>query len=321
MRVSRRAALAGALLGACRWLSAPTATLAADITPNPGPKKRVLVPTFVTISAFDTAFGGPESGAAVATQLSDLLQQSGQFDVLERSDLDAMLKEQGLVAAHGNVKQAAQHDAELLGAQVVVHGFVTTYSNNANSSGFSIGFGNPAFDQSNGTIGTNTSRGVIGIEIKLVDTSTGKLIAASKFDDDFHIKSHDLSVTGALSASKTNSINPVLGQVTENVMKRAASFIIEQLSSVEWVGHVVDVNADDIFLNVGVQNGASVGDVFAVSRVSRRIVDDESGELLGVVEQPIGQIKIYDVRDKFSIAHPTSEVVVQKDDVVRHLRN
>jgi len=313
--LSRRSAIVSSL---ALTFAARAPSSRADAPPAPGPRKRILVSTFLTVTSFDVAFGGQEAGAAMAAQLATLLEQSGDFDVVERSSLDSILKEQGLLATAGNVAQAAQHAAELLGAQIIVQGFVSTFSASAKTSGFSIGFGNPDYDRSNGSVGTNATQGVIGIELKLIDPTTAKLVGATHLEDTFHTKSNSLNLTGAVSATQAKADNPVLGVVTRGVLTKAVAFISNALRTLPWAGHVVDVDADQVFINVGGQSGVKLGDIFTISRVSRRIVDPESGELLGIVESPLGQVRITSVQDKFSIGQKDGAFDTQKGDLARY---
>ena len=286
-----------------------------------GPKKRILVATFDTITAFDVAFGGPESGAAIAAQLSTELEQTGDFEVIERAGLDSVLKEQTLNAAKGSLRDAADQAAALLGAQVIVHGFVSTFSENAKTGGFSIGLGGPSTSNTSGQIGSGGTKGVIGIELKLVDVTTGKLVSATHLADTIHTKASTASVTGPVSLSHGQTETSVLGVVTEGVLAKAVAFIRDSLNRLTWVGRVADVDAGQVFINVGRESGVAVGDRFAISRVSKKIVDPESGELLGVVERPVGTVAITAVEDKFSIAEKSANLDVQKGDIARYLQS
>jgi len=83
---------------------------------------------------------------------------------------------------------------------------------------------------------------------------------------------------------------------------------------------VADVVDGAVLLNVGAQNGVTPGQVFAISRITRRIIDPQSGGLLGVLEAPVGQVTIADVADRFARAQADAAVVAQRGDVARFIR-
>jgi curli biogenesis system outer membrane secretion channel CsgG len=299
-------------------LSALARAAAAATSQAPsGPRKRILVDTFETVTAFDTAFGGPEAGAALAAQLATQLEQTGQYDVLERSDYDAIVKERNLNAANASIDSDG---GKLLGAQIIVHGFVSTYTANAKDKGFSIGLGDPATQSLTGALSKNSATGVIGIELKLIDTTTSQVIGSTHLESTVRANSTGVGITGPVNAGKTSSTNPVLGNVTRDVLHKAVDFIGQKLQALGWAGEVADVNGDQVFLNVGQASGARVGDQFAISRVTRKIVDPSSGELLGVIEDAVGTVSIVSAADKFSVAEKQGEFDVHPGDVARYIQ-
>jgi len=289
---------------------APTATLS-------GPKKRIAVLRFTAIGKF-LAAAGPEGGEVLADQFSSALAQSNLFDVVDRSDVTTILKEQALTPKSATQGAAADNAADLLGAQVLVHGAVTSFDNDSSGGGLSLGggVGNLA-----GVFGQSSSKGALGVDFRLVDTTTGRVIWAKEIKEEVVSKSRSFGVqsrNGQLS--QDNFHNTPLGLASAKVFQKAIPLIADALKEVVWTGRVADVVDGAVLLNVGAQNGVTPGQVFAISRITRRIIDPQSGGLLGVLEAPVGQVTIADVADRFARAQADAAVVAQRGDVARFIR-
>ena len=61
-----------------------------------GPRKRISVAKFDAAGAFVTVYGSWDIGGGLAAQLTTALVNSGRFTVVERPDLQVVLREQEL---------------------------------------------------------------------------------------------------------------------------------------------------------------------------------------------------------------------------------
>lgn len=312
-QVNRRVVLAFAAFAA-----APVALASAQPAPQPsgpaGPKKRIAVANVQVQGKFAQEIGGGEAGALLADQFSTLLAQSGLFDVVDRADVTATLKEQSLVPKSATQGVAAEDPMELLGAQVIVRASLTTFDQTSGSH-LSLGLGP-------GLLGRKSTKTVIGIDIRLVDTTTGRVIAATHVQESASNSGFSVGVQRAsTNISEDSFSNTPLGVATERAFRKAEPFIAAKLQDLAWTGRIADVADGEAFLNVGAQNGVKVGDTFAISRVGRRIVDPGSGELLGVTEAPVGQVTVVEVQDRFSKARPAGGAVeLKRGDIARFVR-
>lgn len=292
----------------------PTAAGAQAPAPaTTGPKKRIAVAKVGATGKMQAAMGGADAGDVLADQLSTIIAQTGQFDVVDRADVTMTLKEQSLTPASATTGAAAAEPSSLLGAQVIVRASITTYDTES-GGGLQLGL-------AGGVLGRNTSKAVVGIDVRLVDTTTGKVIGATHVQvansqSDFNVSMQNQR--GA-SISKTGYSATPLGKSTASAFQKIADFTVEKLRDVAWTGRVADVTEAGVFLNVGGQNGVMAGDSFIISRVARRIVDPGSGELLGVVETPIGQVKVTDVQDRFCQGQAVGPEAPVRGDIARFL--
>jgi len=281
-----------------------------------GPKKRIAVAKFVVNGKFLTASGGGDAGDMLADQFSTVLAESGQFDVVDRADVAMTLKEQGLVPKSAVQGEAAANPMDLLGAQVIVRASVTTFDQSS-GGGFSIGVGSSL----TGLLGQKSTKGVIGIDVRLVDTTTGRIIAASHLQEAATNTAFNIGLQkGDQKVSQDSFNNTPLGQATEAAFKKAIPFIASKLKDVAWTGRIADVADGAAFLNVGQAQGVKAGDSFMVSRVGRRIVDPGSGELLGVTEAPVGRVTVVEVQERFSRVAPSDKPLeLQRGDIARYV--
>src|SRR5919204_1762958 len=162
------------------WATAvptPAAAVAAPKEPAPlmttGPKKRIAVAKFDANGAFLSAYGGWDIGGGLAAQLATALAASGQFIVVERAELSSVLREQELGLQKIVSKDTAAQPGQMLGAQLLVRGSVTEFEQRAGGGGLRVGVGTGVLG---GTIGAQTTTGVVGIDLRLIDTTTGQVV-------------------------------------------------------------------------------------------------------------------------------------------------
>jgi curli biogenesis system outer membrane secretion channel CsgG len=283
-----------------------------------GPRKRVAVAKFDSNGAFQAAYGGYDPGGGLAAQLTTALVESGRFVVVERADVANVLNEQALGASHITGADTAAKAGEMLGAQILVRGSVTSFDQQAKGGGLSLGFGGSNFG---GALSRRTNTGTIGIDVRLIDTTTGQVIGAKHFDTT--LKTHGITVDAtshSVMVSGDNFDKTVLGQATRQAIDQAVGWIQGALANVAWIGRVTDVKGDQVFLNVGAASGANVGQLFDISRVDRKITDPDSGELLGIVESRLGQVELAIVQDRFSIGARKGDFEAQRGDIARLAR-
>jgi hypothetical protein len=167
-------------------------------------------------------------------------------------------------------------------------------------------------------LSNKSSQGQVGIDVRLIDTTTGQVIGAKHFD--VTVKSHGLAadvVSHSAIVGAEHFDQTVLGQATRQAIGEAVGWIETRLADVAWTGRVTDVDGEKVFINLGSAAGAQVGQTFDISRVERKITDPDSGELLGVVERKLGQVQIAIVQERFSIALRGAGLEAQRGDIVR----
>ena len=84
-------------------------------------------------------------------------------------------------------------------------------------------------------------------------------------------------------------------------------------------GAVVDTVSGQIIVNLGKESGVKKGDLFTVFRAGKKLIDPNTGKVLGRIESPAGVIDITRVEKIFSYARPEKKkgAIKRGDKVVR----
>jgi len=256
----------------------------------------------IAVTAFEnkvkTPWWGPswKIGDGLAEMLTTELSKTGQFIVVERQALGDIVKEQEL-GQSGLVRgETAARTGQVLGAQIVVRGAVTEFEERASGGGAGIRF--PGFGAEGGV-----SNAYVALDIRLIDTSTGQVIA-----------SHNAAKTapsagGGLGARIGNVtfggdafFQTPIGQATRAAMDDALRFIMATaFKAVIPSFSIVKVDGGTAYINAGANSNVRVGDVLMVYSKGEDLVDPDTGLKLGSDEKMIGSVQITNVQEKFSI--------------------
>jgi OOP family OmpA-OmpF porin len=275
-----------------------------------GPKKRVAVLEF----GVEASGASDNVGSGVTDMLIDALVNSGKYIVLERSELDEVIKEQNLGSSGRVTSETAAEAGKLLGAQLLVKGVVTEFKEN--ESGGGIG----------GIVGGKVGIGVgkvsshIAYTIRLIDAETGQVLDSYRAEEKVSKKGLAVGtkvgktpVGGAFfkSASMEEAINKSIGKTID--------FLDEQTKDMVWQGSVVMVgDGGQVYINAGSNSGISVGDQFEISHAGKALIDPETGLNLGTTTKKIGCIEITSVEEKFSIGKVLAGSGGQRKDIVKY---
>jgi curli biogenesis system outer membrane secretion channel CsgG len=280
--------------------------------PTAGPKKRIAVLRF---EAAASPQGGADLGGGLAAQLTTALVNSGQFIVVERAELASVLREQELGLQKLASAEGAAQAGQLVGAQLLVRGAVTDFEQRAGGGGLRVG---GAFGAAAGALGAATTTGVVGIDLRVIDATTGQVVQSHRVDSkiesqgvaaDFGVKNMSF---GGDAFDKTS-----LGQATRQAIEQAVKFIVAASQPVAWTGRVVEMNGDQVFINAGTDAGVRPGDRFNVSTVAKTLTDPASGAVLGVIEAPLGEIVVVSVQPAFSIAQMAAPFQTKRGDLIK----
>jgi curli biogenesis system outer membrane secretion channel CsgG len=235
------------------------------------------------------------------SQLIDRVNATRKFDVLSRSDLADIIKEQDL-GASGNVDtKTAAKAGQLAGAKYLLVATVDDFQDY---------FERAIFE---GT-GRSATKRVFRLSIvgKIYDSSTGKLLESANFqtgNDAFK----------QIQEERSYSVNN--GLLSDEMMVAISRNMAEKIAN-----HVVDVifpakvlikRDNTVTINRGEGGGVAEGDVFNVFALGEELKDPDTGEVLGREEVKVGQVKISQVNPKTSLATILEDTGIDKGAVLR----
>jgi curli biogenesis system outer membrane secretion channel CsgG len=126
--------------------------------------------------------GNQDIGEGISDMIVDELVNDGSFRVIERKRLDAVLAEQNFSnseRADPSAKTLVQI-GKALGVKYLIVGSVTKFGTEQSNKSFSGGGYGSAFGL--GSVGTAKGKANVAITARIIDTTTGEIMASAKGD-------------------------------------------------------------------------------------------------------------------------------------------
>lgn len=274
-----------ALLGFLGLTWAPTVCFAGK-----EPKKRVAVMELENEAGFSQA--SKDLGGGLADMLVSRLIETGRFIVLERMALDDVFGEQQLIRDGAVVPEVA---TRLTSAQVLIRGTITQVEE--------VAKGGQVLRFKKIRIGHRAEKTRIALNIRLIDVTTGqvldsRMVYGEAVDRSFigRIDSDDVS------AEADQQISESMGESVDELMVEAVESIVQGMSQIPWQGSVIKVSGREIWVNAGTQENVEPGMELVVYERGEEMIDPETNENLGRMDEEIGLVRIDKTSPRFSIA-------------------
>jgi curli biogenesis system outer membrane secretion channel CsgG len=186
--------------------------------------------------------GNQDIGEGISDMIVDELVNDGSFRVIERKRLDAVLAEQNFSnseRADPSAKTVAQI-GKALGVKYLVVGSVTKFGTEQSNKSFGGGGYGSAFGL--GSVGTAKGKANVAITARIIDTTTGEIMASAKGDGTS--KRSGLLLGGAgggggggggghIEFGASNFHDTILGEATEMAVKTTTSKLVAAKSRLE----------------------------------------------------------------------------------------
>ena len=235
------------------------------------------------------------------SQLIDRINVTRKFDVVGRSDLNNIIKEQDL-GASGNVdaKTAAQA-GKLTGAKYLLVAAVDDFQDYVETATFE------------GT-GRSATKRVFRFSIvgKIYDSTTGKLLESENFqtgNDEFK----------QIQQERSYSVKD--GELSDEMMVAVSRSMAEKIAvhvaDVIFPPKILIVRDKEITINRGEGAGVVVGDMFNVFAQGEELIDPDTKESLGHDEVKVGKVKITEVDPKVSKGEILDDTGVVRGAILR----
>ncbi len=269
-------------------------------------KKRIAIINFEDRSGY-----GHNIGRGVSDMLVTSLVESDKFIVIERAELDEILKEQGLGQTGLVTPQSAAKVGQLLGLQRIITGSITEFGSKKSKVGGGIGGFN---------LGVSTTTARVVVDLRIINVNTGEIVMAKSAEGED--SSTGLDNVGMDDIDFHNSStwdNTQLGIASREAINECVEFISESMSGLPWEGKIIKASGTTIYMKPGSKGGVQPGMVFSIYRAGEELIDPDTGLSLGSEESKIGEIQYTgDVADgKAGKALVKSGTGFQAGDLVR----
>jgi curli biogenesis system outer membrane secretion channel CsgG len=264
-----------------------------------GVRKRLAVMSFEVPESVASGWGDGGTvhhvQAVFADMLITALVKSGSFDVIEREQLEKIMKEKEISA--DEITKDAKKFGKVLGVDYILGGKITEFGVKDKK----IGVGG-LIPGTGGDLGLKNSKARAVLDVRLVDVATAKILLAETGTGENSEKG--ISAEG-FHAGYLGRINVQSEEWASSRIGRAAREAVDGVTGkitalFPQVG-VVKLALPDgsIFIDLDKFSGIKVGDVLVLKRV-QKILDPDTGEVVFEENKELGKVKVTEVTEKGS---------------------
>lgn len=245
--------------------------------------------------------GDWDIGSLFANTIIGPLSRTEGYDVVERSRMIELFKEQEISGSERFSQSAVTKIGRLLGADYILFGYLTNFSR-----------------KKSGYVVVKETSAQIDFSVRLVDVATGKVVKSAEINyvspkkreylkSDTELNPNDpeflQSLFGkAISESTKEAVVQLTG---ENVGQTSAASNSsstnltsnQKVSDVVLQAKVADITGDTITINRGRSQGVKEGQFFAVLKVVKEIKDPDTGKVISQKTEELIRLKITKVDD------------------------
>lgn len=250
-------------------------------------RPRIAVLNFQNNSSW--SYWGDKLGQAASDELTTQLVRTGDFSVIERKQIDAVLAEQHLDVSGAVDPATAAKVGKLLGAQAVLLGSITKFSIERKSAGI-------------GPFSASLSQAQSDLDIRVVNTTTGEIVTvaegqgtkrfggAAYKDIDFQ-RNFDQGIA-------QEAVRPAVSKAVKQIVQAQPE--LAKMPGGAPAGSIVGGHNASVYIDRGQNFGVSVGQRFDVYRVTD-VIKDANGNVLNKVTSKVGVIEVTRVLSKSAI--------------------
>jgi curli biogenesis system outer membrane secretion channel CsgG len=180
-------------------------------------------------------------GKGVSDLIVDELVNDGTFAVIERKQLDTVLAEQEFAASDRADPSAAQlaKIGKVAGVKAIITGSITKFGFDDKSIGAGGGgWGSGKFGLGGAKV--KNQKAIVAVTARMIDTTTGEILASIKGNGESSRKGFDLGggggggagAVGGISMGSDNFRETGLGEATEQAVKQVVMGLVAKASRV-----------------------------------------------------------------------------------------
>jgi curli biogenesis system outer membrane secretion channel CsgG len=258
----------------------------------------------------------PGGARGVSDILVNRLVQTGTYSVIERSQLEAILKEQDLGASGRVDASTAAEIGRILGVQAVIIGSITQFDLERKESG------GGAFGVS---VSNDETEAYVKLSARVVNTTTAEIMMVAEGNGKADQSDNTTSVFGIGGGSSTDNEGKLFTQATEQAIDQVVGSLGENSTKMTSLPNasssitslVADVTGNTIVLNKGTSAGYQQGMRVTIERVTKEVKDPATGQVIRRLTQPVGIVEITEADSQSSVAKVVSGSQFKVGDVAK----
>lgn len=272
-------------------------------------KRRIAVLDFdyATVHqwVYDIFGSDQDIGKGIADMLVTNLVRNGTYSVIERKQLDQVLREQNFQQSGRADPSSAVQLAKILGVDAIIIGSITQFGRDDKKLGVG-GAGVHVGGIGIGGFGKKSAKAVVQIDARIVSTTTAEILGVATGHGESKRSGVSLAggvaiggtgAAGALDMGSSNFANTIIGEATRSAVDSLTGQLVAaaggiQETKVEIRALVADVSGGEVTINVGTGAGVKVGAEYDVVRPGREIRDPATGRVLRRTTTPVGKLKV-----------------------------
>ncbi len=227
----------------------------------------------------------------VTNDLLVKLTNSNRFDVLERQEIDQIFDEKSFAALTSG-QEIDGKLRELIEADYLIFTSVNDFYIKTENKKI------PYVDE----IQTHHFA-VVDATLRIVDSHTGKLLAADK-----------IRINKKLASTSNNVTETVYADLIDDFSTSLVSHIMQRLYPIRIIGAISE---SDFYINRGLDGGLSKGTIFDIMREGQEMIDPDTGISFGKVEQKVAQVSVEDIEASRAKVHLITGTDVKTGDILR----
>ena len=237
-------------------------------------------------------------GGGMQDILVDRLVHAGRYQVVERAELDSVLRELRFQQTGATRRQSRASLGRIKNVRYLIKGTVTDFGHVSGGSGF-LGLGGlELFGGGN--------RAVMGIIMYVVDVESGEIISSESIEES--VRAGDTSIKGTykhVSFGGSMFYRTPLGRATARVIDRAVKRITRSIAAQPWAPKVALVQEDGaVVINGGANRRVQLGQVYEVYEQGQPILNPDTGDILGRQKgKVLGSVRVCEVKRLYSTAY------------------
>ncbi|HWB53897.1 MAG TPA: CsgG/HfaB family protein [Tepidisphaeraceae bacterium] len=211
-------------------------------------------------------------------------QQSNKFQIVARSDLGQILKDQQIpVGAIRDPEELKELPGKIKGLDYLVLGAVTDFSDH--KSGMFVQSLNMRVDVR--VVQAN-------LILKIYNTTTGALVEAVNIP----VRQEDKGTSRVPQQGYSN--NAPDDSLIEGVVNQLAQQSVNRVVDIIYPARIIAITDNQVTINRGQGSGVAPNQVWEVFALGNEMIDPDTGASLGREEIKVGEIQISDVLPEFS---------------------